>query len=169
MQIIKIQHHKTKNGELILGSFDEQIVLIDFLYRKMRSRVDSRIQNGLNSVFEIQKCKLLDRLKNQIDEYFSGERKQFDLPILTVGTYFQKLVWSELLKIKYGETISYLGLAKRIGNKKAVRAVANANGANSIGFVVPCHRVIETNGGIGGYGGGVLLKKRLLEMENSLF
>ncbi|MHA1540615.1 MAG: methylated-DNA--[protein]-cysteine S-methyltransferase [Alphaproteobacteria bacterium] len=169
MKIIKIQHHKTKNGELILGSFNNQIVLVDFLYRKMRSRVDSRIQNGLNAIFKIQKCEILDKTKEQISEYFSGERKQFDLPVLTVGTDFQKLVWSELLKIKYGETISYLGLAERIGNKKAVRAVANANGANSIGFIIPCHRVIETNGGIGGYGGGVLLKKRLLEMENSLF
>ena len=82
-----------------------------------------------------------------------------------VGTDFQKNVWNALLKIPYGTTITYLQLAKNIGNAKAVRAVANADGANAMAVIIPCHRVIESNGGLGGYGGGVAIKKQLLELE----
>ena len=80
-----------------------------------------------------------------------------------VGSNFQKQVWHELLTVKYGETASYLDLAKKIGNVKAVRAVASANGANSIGLIIPCHRIIESNGKLGGYGGGIPVKKKTLE------
>ena len=131
----------------------------------MRTTVDKRIKNGLNAEFIETENAFLKDVKKQIDEYLLGSRQQFDIPIIMIGTDFQKQVWQELMQINYGETASYLDLAKRIDNEKAVRAVASANGANSMGLIIPCHRIIETNGGLGGYGGGISIKKRLLKME----
>ena len=101
----------------------------------------------------------------QLDEYFAGERKQFELPITQSGTVFQKNVWNALLQIPYGKTISYLELSKRIGNVKAIRAVGTSNGKNKICIIVPCHRVIGSNGTLVGYGGDLWRKKWLLEHE----
>ncbi|MDA9946643.1 methylated-DNA--[protein]-cysteine S-methyltransferase, partial [Candidatus Marinimicrobia bacterium] len=103
--------------------------------------------------------------RKQITEYLRAERKTFDLPILSVGSDFQKQVWEALLKINYGETASYLDIAKYIGNEKAVRAVASANGANAIAVIIPCHRIIGSDGELVGYGGGLPIKKRLLNLE----
>ena len=166
MITINIQYCKTKIGELILGSFDEKLCLLDFRYRKMRMSVDNRIKKGLNAQFIEKDDEILKEIRKQIDEYLIGERKEFNISILMIGSDFQKQVWQELLNIKYGEVASYLDLAKKINNKKAVRAVASANGANSIGLVIPCHRVIESSGELGGYGGGISIKKRLLKLEN---
>ncbi len=166
MNTINIQYYKTKIGELILGSFNNKLCMLDFRYRKMRSTVDKRIKEGLKAEFIEKDDEVLRETRKQIDEYLSGERKEFDIPILMVGSDFQKQVWQELMNVKYGETSSYLGLAKRINNEKAVRAVASANGANSIGLIIPCHRIIESNGGLGGYGGGLPVKKRLLKVES---
>ena len=102
----------------------------------------------------------------QLHEYFAGERKTFSLTLIPEGTEFQKAVWSELQKIPYGETISYKELAERIGKPKAVRAVGAANGANPIPIIIPCHRVIGNDGSLTGFGGGLPLKKRLLELES---
>ena len=165
MNVIKIQYYKTKIGELILGSFNNKLCILDFRYRKMRSTVDKRIKKGLDAEFIEREDEILEETKKQIDEYLSGERKEFEIPILMIGSDFQKQVWQELLNVKYGETVSYLELAKRINNEKAVRAVASANGANAIGLIIPCHRIIESNGGLGGYAGGVPVKKRLLKIE----
>jgi methylated-DNA-[protein]-cysteine S-methyltransferase len=102
----------------------------------------------------------------QLREYFAGERKTFSLTLIPEGTEFQRAVWSELRKIPYGETISYKELADRIGKPKAVRAVGAANGANPIPIIIPCHRVIGNDGSLTGFGGGLPLKKRLLELES---
>ena len=102
----------------------------------------------------------------QLREYFAGERKTFSLPLCPEGTDFQRAVWSELRKIPYGETISYKQLACRIGKPKAVRAVGAANGANPIPIIIPCHRVIGHDGSLTGFGGGLPLKKRLLQLES---
>jgi O-6-methylguanine DNA methyltransferase len=102
----------------------------------------------------------------QLDEYFTGRRRAFQLPLDLRGTPFQQKVWNALLEIPYGETRSYAELARSIGAPKAFRAVGAANGANPIAIVVPCHRVISSGGGVGGYGGGVPLKKRLLALES---
>jgi methylated-DNA-[protein]-cysteine S-methyltransferase len=134
----------------------------------MRNRVDKRINQGLNADFIEQDNDTLQKTRQQIDEYLSAQRKQFDIPILMVGSDFQKQVWQQLIGVSYGQTSSYLDLAKRINNKKAVRAVASANGANSIALIVPCHRIIESNGELGGYGGGLSVKKRLLKIEACL-
>jgi methylated-DNA-[protein]-cysteine S-methyltransferase len=89
------------------------------------------------------------------------------MPLLTVGTEFQKIVWQSLLDIPYSETISYLELAKAIGNKGAMRAVGSANGANALAIIIPCHRVIASDGSLGGYGGGLSIKKDLLALEKN--
>jgi len=103
----------------------------------------------------------------QLKEYFDGERKHFDLPLEIEGTEFQKRVWNELLKIPYGRTISYKELAVRLGDEKVIRAAASANGANPLPIVIPCHRVIGSDGSLIGYGGGLEIKEKLLVLEGS--
>jgi methylated-DNA-[protein]-cysteine S-methyltransferase len=100
----------------------------------------------------------------QLEEYFAGERREFDVPMELDGTPFQKEVWAELSRIPYGETISYGELARRVGRPNGPRAVGQANGRNPIPIIVPCHRVLASNG-IGGYGGGLALKRALLAVE----
>ena len=102
----------------------------------------------------------------QLNEYFKGIRQQFSLKLNPEGTDFQKRVWNELAKIPYGKTVSYLELSKKLGDVKAIRAVANANGKNPIWIVIPCHRVIGTDGSLTGYAGGLHRKKWLLEHES---
>jgi methylated-DNA-[protein]-cysteine S-methyltransferase len=102
---------------------------------------------------------------HQLDEYFQAKRKAFELPLAPAGTDFQKKVWAQLLKIPYGETVSYMDIARAIGDEKSIRAVGTANGANPIAIVVPCHRVIGSNGKLIGYGGGVWRKEWLLNHE----
>jgi methylated-DNA-[protein]-cysteine S-methyltransferase len=104
----------------------------------------------------------------ELKEYFSGERKKFNVPLDSGGTEFQNKVWNELLKIPYGKLRTYKDIAIKIGNKKAVRAVGRANSTNHVPIIIPCHRVIASNGKLGGYAGGVSLKERLLELEGSL-
>lgn len=101
----------------------------------------------------------------QLEEYFAGRRKEFDVQVAPRGTDFQLSVWMELLKIPYGDTISYAELARRVGKPSAVRAVGAANGANPIPVIIPCHRVIGSNGSLTGYGGGTERKQRLLVLE----
>jgi methylated-DNA-[protein]-cysteine S-methyltransferase len=169
MKQINIQYYKTKYAKFILGSFENKLCLLDFKYRKMRTTVDDRLKKGFNAEFVEQDNEILKETRKQLDEYFNMTRKEFEIPIITVGTDFQKSVWKGLLDIPYSTTSTYLQLAKNIGNEKAVRAVANANGANSIAIIIPCHRIIGTNGELTGFGGGLPLKKRLLNLEQNLF
>lgn len=104
----------------------------------------------------------------QLEEYFKGSRQQFQIKLNPEGTKFQKRVWNELLKIPYGKTISYLELTKKLGDAKAIRAVANANGKNPVWIIIPCHRVIGSNGSLTGYAGGLHRKKWLLDHENPI-
>jgi methylated-DNA-[protein]-cysteine S-methyltransferase len=109
---------------------------------------------------------VLGAAQRQLEEYFDGERTEFDLPLVDdAGTPFQRRVWAELREIPYGETISYAELARRIGQPTAFRAVGLANGKNPISIVVPCHRVVGAGGSLIGYGGGLERKQRLLELE----
>ena len=135
----------------------------------MRSTVDGRIARGLNAEFIEGETAVLSETKRQLDEYFRAERKRFELPLLLVGSDFQKRVWDASLGVAYGETSSYLGLAEKVGNKSAVRAVASANGANAISIIVPCHRIIGSKGELVGYAGGLRAKERLLALECGLF
>jgi methylated-DNA-[protein]-cysteine S-methyltransferase len=105
-------------------------------------------------------------VKHQLQQYFAGKRKDFELPLVLEGTEFQLLVWRNLQKIPYGETVSYGQLARRIGSPDAARAVGLANGSNPIPIIIPCHRVIGSNGDLTGFGGGLPIKKKLLELES---
>jgi methylated-DNA-[protein]-cysteine S-methyltransferase len=111
--------------------------------------------------------KIVFNVFKQLKEYFNRERKEFDVSLEIIGTEFQKKVWNELTQIPYGETISYGELANRMGDKNLMRAVAAANGANPIPIIIPCHRVIGADGSLTGYGGGLDVKQKLLELEGS--
>lgn len=126
-----------------------------------------RLERMLDAEFVEGSTPVIDRAIAQLDEYFAGLRRQFDIPLLLVGTPFQKSVWTELLAIPYATTISYAELARRIGRPTAVRAVANSNGANALSIFVPCHRVIGADSSLTGYAGGLLAKNYLLNLENS--
>ncbi len=108
---------------------------------------------------------ILDAAVSQLDEYFAKERTSFSLPLEPTGTEFQRQVWTSLADIPYGETISYAELAAWVGRPQAFRAVGQANGSNPLAIVLPCHRVIASGGGLGGYGGGLELKAQLLALE----
>lgn len=114
----------------------------------------------------IEETDLIKECFNQLKEYFEGNRRAFDLPLETRGTEFQKKVWDELLKIPYGETKSYKDIAIAIGNEKACRAIGMANNKNHIPIIIPCHRVIGSNGKLVGYAGGLNVKEKLLNIEN---
>jgi len=167
MNQINIHYYKTSIGELVFGSFQKKLCLLDFRYRKMRKTVDNRIQNGLKANFVETNDDVLEETKQQLNEYLGGERKYFDIPLLMVGSDFQKSVWHALLKVPYGTTSTYSQLAGDINNEKSVRAVASANGANAISVIIPCHRIIGSDGKLVGYGGGLPVKKRLINLEQS--
>ena len=169
MNKISIQYYQSPVGEILLGSYNGKLCLADWKYRKMRTTIDTRIQKGLKAEYVEQSSEVIEKIITQMKEYFAGERKDFDIPLLMVGTEFQKSVWEGLIEIPYGTTASYLELSKNIGNEKAVRAVASANGANAISIMIPCHRIIGSNGALTGYAGGLDVKKKLLELENNLF
>jgi len=166
--MIKIQYFKTSYGELIIGSFENRLCLCDWRYRKMRDSIDNRIKSKLNSEFVEESSEVIERCKIQLEEYFHKERTIFDLPILMVGTEFQKQVWNALIEVPYSKTASYLDLSKKIGNPDAVRAVASANGANAIAIIIPCHRIIGSDGNLVGYAGGLNTKRKLLGLEGAL-
>ena len=120
------------------------------------------------NIYPSNKHPLLKEATHQLKQYFKGERTEFDLPIKQPGTDFQQKVWNELLKIGFGKTMSYLQLSKKVGNVKAIRAVGTTNGMNQIAIVVPCHRVIGTDGSLTGYAGGLWRKQWLLDHESNL-
>jgi len=122
--------------------------------------IDEAIETSKTIPTDLQDCVL------QLDEFFKGNRKNFNLKLNPKGTEFQKKVWSELLKVTYGKTCTYLEQSKKLGNVKAIRAVASANGKNPIWIVIPCHRIIGSDGSLTGYAGGIWRKKWLLEHEN---
>lgn len=165
MNHIHIQYFKTAIGELILGSFEGHLCLMDYRNRKLRHAVDERIQKGLKAEFIEQEDEVITQARIQLEEYLSGNLIRFELPLLMVGTGFQKEVWNALTEVPYGKTATYFDLAKSLGNEKAVRAVAAANGANALAIVVPCHRIVGSHGEMTGYSGGLAAKQRLLQLE----
>lgn len=168
MPTIKITGYQSPLGQIIIGSYGEGLCLCDWARNKRRAAIDRRIQHHLNARYEDGTSDVSARAISQLNEYFAGIRKGFDIPIVFTGSEFQCRVWAELTKIPYGTTISYGELARRIGNPKAVRAVAGANATNPISIFVPCHRVIGSDHRLTGYGGGLYAKKELLAMEHNL-
>jgi methylated-DNA-[protein]-cysteine S-methyltransferase len=166
MKTIFITEFETDFGTLILGDFEGKLCLCDWKFRKMRTQINQRIKTGLQAEFQSKTTELLIETQRQLNAYFAGKIQDFDIPLQFVGTEFQQKVWNQLLQIKYGETDSYLSLSKKLANQKAIRAVASANGANAISIIIPCHRIIGSNGELIGYAGGLVAKKKLLELEN---
>jgi methylated-DNA-[protein]-cysteine S-methyltransferase len=144
-------------GPLLLAGTNNGLKLVSFGAGKRAKPIEPAWRQDDSAFLEA-----IDQLKS----YFAGERKVFELQLALAGTEFQKKVWSALRKIPYGETVSYKELAARVGSPKAVRAVGAANGANPIPIIIPCHRVIGNDGSLTGFGGGLPLKKKLLELES---
>lgn len=165
--IILTRCYESPCGMLTLGSFDNKLCMCD--WQVERHRDHRRLARMLNAEFEEGTSPVMKQAATQLDEFFAGKRREFDVPLLFVGTDFQKKVWNELLAIPFGETVSYGEMARRIGMPKAVRAVANANGANAISIFAPCHRVIGSDHSLTGYGGGLEAKRKLLELESADF
>ncbi len=168
MDHIIVKEYQTKVGTLIIGSYKDELCLCDWKYRKMRDAIDVRIKSCLGTDYYEGDSLIIQNTIEQLQEYFSKKRTVFDLPLKFAGTEFQKRVWKELVLVPYGKQISYLELSRRLGNEKAVRAVASANGANAISIIVPCHRIIGMNGKMVGYAGGIDAKKKLLSLESSI-
>ncbi len=166
---IHIAYFKSNFGELLLGSFNNQLCIADWRYRNMRNAIDYRIKTVLNAIYVEQEDAVLEETKKQLLQYFKQERTIFDIPLLLVGTDFQKKVWNALMEIPFGKAETYLGLSKKLENEKAIRAVAAANGANAISIIVPCHRIIGSKGDLVGYAGGLTTKQKLLALENPIF
>ena len=164
--IIRIQYYQSPCGKLIIGSYGDKLCLCDWLNEERRKLIDTRLQKELCAGYEESESATIAEAVSQLNEYFNHKRTAFDIPLLFVGTDFQKMVWNELLNIPYGKTESYAELSQRLGNPKAVRAVAVANGANAISIFVPCHRIIGSNRQLTGYAGGLPAKKLLLELES---
>jgi methylated-DNA-[protein]-cysteine S-methyltransferase len=169
MEPILIKNYKSAWGELQLGIYQEKICMVDWTYRKMRSTNDQRIKEGLKADFQQSDSAMFNTIIESLEAYKNGELKEFELPLLLVGTEFQREVWRKLLEIPYGQTWSYQDLALAMNNLGAIRAVAAANGANAISILVPCHRVIGSDGSLTGYAGGIPAKKQLLLLENPDF
>ncbi len=163
--MILVKHIDTPVGKMRIGASDEGICLFDFQYRKSIDTIMKRIETLSGQQFAEGEHPHFKVLEQQIGEYFLGTRKEFDLPLNLVGTPFQKRVWEGLLTIPYGETRSYKQQSIFLGDEKAIRAVAGANGENGIAIIIPCHRVIGANGSLTGYGGGLHRKKWLLDHE----
>ena len=169
MNKISIQYFQTPVGEMILGAYDNKLCLADWRYRKGRESIDRRVQKALHAVFVEEECEVLNVAKEELEAYFKGLRQTFDLPLLLVGTAFQKSVWQGLLQISFGTTVSYKDLAQNMGKTTAVRAVASAVGANAISIFIPCHRIIGSDDSLTGYAGGLDAKKKLLTLEQNIF
>lgn len=163
--MIITKHIHTPLGKMIAGARDEGICLFDFEFRKMMPAIRKRISSFLQDDFVEGEHEHIEQLQEQVNEYFKGDRQQFDLPLLLTGTFFQQKVWEALHTIPFGNTRSYMQQTKVLGDEKAIRAVARANGENCLAIIVPCHRVVGSDGSLTGYAGGLKAKKWLLEHE----
>jgi AraC family transcriptional regulator of adaptative response/methylated-DNA-[protein]-cysteine methyltransferase len=167
-KVVDLKRIETPLGTMIACADENGICMLEFSDRKalptelkeISKYFNANIIQGENPHFKV--------LEQELEEYFKGKRKDFTVPLSPVGTEFQKNVWEVLRKIPYGTTRSYQEQAKILGNPKAVRAVANANGLNKISIIIPCHRVIGSDGKLTGYGGGIWRKQKLLELEKAI-
>ncbi len=150
------------------GVFNKKVVLLEFENEKRVSDQLKQLEKQLSTTSKSEETSLSQTVQTQLNEFFEKSRQDFDIPILLVGSAFQKKVWESLLNIPYGKTNSYQQQAINYGDVKAIRAVAKANGENRLGIIVPCHRVIGSNGSLTGYAGELWRKKALLELEGAL-
>lgn len=156
---------ETPIGKMLGACNNEGVFLLEFMNNKEINNFINIVKN-LNIKIINTKNNILDLLNKEIQQYFNLKLKIFSVPLSIYGTKFQKEVWKELQNIKYGTTCSYKEEAVNLNKPHSFRAVANANGKNRIAIIIPCHRVIASNGGIGGYGGGIKIKKYLINLES---
>jgi AraC family transcriptional regulator of adaptative response/methylated-DNA-[protein]-cysteine methyltransferase len=155
----------TPLGPMIAVGDEDALYLLEFVGRRGLEREIERLRQNTKSAIIPGETESLKSIKDELGQYFEGKLTQFKTPLFLCGTPFQKQVWHALIKIPFAQTCSYRDIAKAIGKPTAYRAVALANGANQIAIVIPCHRVINTNGDLGGYGGGIGRKEWLLKHE----
>lgn len=157
---------ETPIGKMIACATDKGLCLLEFADGKpTEQKIGSLLKISGETLIDKENS-LLELTKQELDEYFCGKRKEFTVPLDMIGTDFQKQVWTKLLDIPYGETRSYMQQSLSLGDSKKIRAVANANGKNKIAVIVPCHRVIGTDGSLTGYAGGLERKEWLLNLES---
>ena len=168
MPAIKSAKFDTPLGNVMVMTDDTSLYFLEFCeslgFSKRLQRFEKKIASTTITPGSTPATELI---KKELEQYFAGTLKEFKIPLTLFGTPFQKQVWASLSKIPFGETLSYSGLAEAIGHPQACRAVANSNGRNHISIVIPCHRVIQQNGLLGGYGGGKDRKQRLLDLEGA--
>ncbi|MDC7224734.1 MAG: methylated-DNA--[protein]-cysteine S-methyltransferase [Spirochaetales bacterium] len=169
--MIRFTTIKTPLGEMRAASFEGKICLIEFTDRVKMDRQLRTLEKYYGKEKIEERDSVLDDLEGELNGYFTGELTDFTVPLIYRGTPFEEKVWEELIRVPYGTTRSYGEQAVRLGNPKAVRAVAGANSRNRIALVIPCHRIIGQKGTLTGYAGGLDRKARLLELEreNSVF
>ena len=165
MCTVHVTRMETELGVMIAAATDKGICMFEFADCKSLDLELRQLAAAFNAPLAEEDSPHFETLREQIGQYFAGDRQEFDIPLDLVGTEFQKQVWLSLQQIPYGCTTSYGKQAELIGRPSSVRAVANANGKNKISIILPCHRVIGTDGTLTGYGGGLWRKKRLLELE----
>jgi methylated-DNA-[protein]-cysteine S-methyltransferase len=151
--LINTVHYSSPLGTLLLQEEENQLTVVHFM------------DDEVDAVLSATDSPVLLQTILQLDEYFAGRRKQFSLPLSPAGTAFQQKVWQQLIQIPFAETITYLHVAKRLGNVKSIRAAASANGKNPLAIIIPCHRVVGADGKLTGYAGGLHRKQWLLEHE----
>jgi AraC family transcriptional regulator of adaptative response/methylated-DNA-[protein]-cysteine methyltransferase len=166
-ETVSVTRIPTPLGPMVAAATERALCLLEFADRRMLPTQLGRLNHYVPGVLTPGDNDVLRRVGGQLEEYFTGSRRTFDVPLRTPGTPFQEQVWRELRKIPAGETISYGVLARRIGRPGAVRAVGRANGDNRVAILIPCHRVVGADGNLTGYGGGLWRKRRLLEIEGA--
>lgn len=162
---IRLALVETAVGQLIAGSRDGALVLLEFASPERLTAQARMLRQYFDPAFAIGEDATLRQTRRELDEYFAGKRRNFEVPLAFPGTPFEESVWRALLKIPYGETTSYEAIALEVATKEATRAVGTANGRNRIAIIIPCHRVVNKSGKLGGYGGGLWRKETLLGLE----
>jgi AraC family transcriptional regulator, regulatory protein of adaptative response / methylated-DNA-[protein]-cysteine methyltransferase len=160
---------ETPVGPMMAAADDDALLLLEFADRRMLEKQVDRIQRKLGAPLVPGENAVLRQMQSELNEYFQGERRQFEVPLKLTGTPFQETVWQALLEIPYGTTTHYGAIAANMGQPGAMRAVARANGDNRMAIIIPCHRVIGKDGSLTGYGGGLWRKRKLLDHEQGLF
>ncbi len=166
-RVVNLSRIVTPLGPMLIGAVDSGICLLEFADRPMLESQIRRLSKQLSCVFLPGSNEFIAQLENELRDYFAGTLKEFSTPLVLIGSDFQKRAWKALGQIEYGKTRSYAEQAKMIGQPEAARAVARANGDNRISIVIPCHRVVGSDGTLTGYGGGLWRKKWLLEHESA--
>ena len=164
-KIVQLQYLPSPCGELLLGSVGNELCLCDWASMPCSERYCRRLSRLLGAEFREEPSAVIDCAAWQLEEYFAGKRREFSIKLRPVGTVFQQRVWQALLTIPYGQTCSYIDVARSIGCERGVRAVAQAIGANALAVFIPCHRVVGADGSLTGFAGGLQAKRRLLEVE----